>query len=121
MSKQAILRAMERRCVCRLSYTTSYNGNSQSTVRDIEPIEVRGNYVSAYCRMRADYRVFRFDRMNDVTMLDETFSPRARDPRAWDFMQNSRAHATSGGVSCLSVLGWTVLGLFALMLLSTAC
>lgn len=58
----------------------SYLGRSgRTTERELEPYAVvqRGNLwnVVGYCLLRQDVRIFRVDRMVEVTLRDETFSP----------------------------------------------
>ena len=52
---------------------------NEQTERDVEPWAVfssLGNwYLSAYCRLKQEERVFRVDRVRDVAILDETFDP----------------------------------------------
>ena len=53
-------------------------GKEETTERDIEPWSVFATlgrwYVTGYCRMVADERTFRVDRVRDLTVLDERFS-----------------------------------------------
>jgi len=55
-----------------------------TTERDIEPWTVfstMGNwYVSAHCRLAADERVFRVDRIQDAELTEDTFDPPAEPP-----------------------------------------
>jgi len=69
---------LERRVV-RLRYHSQSRG--ETTTRDIEPNELsyyNGSwYVNGYCRLRQGMRGFRLERVDDMKLLDETFSPRA--------------------------------------------
>lgn len=64
------------RCL-ELSYDALLSGES---TRTIEPYFIvfkgRAFYVVAYCRLRKDFRTFRLDRIKEVKLLEETFSPR---------------------------------------------
>jgi predicted DNA-binding transcriptional regulator YafY len=51
----------------------------ETTVRYIEPFALINNvgeswYLIAWCRLRKDYRLFRFDRMRKLTITDEQFT-----------------------------------------------
>jgi predicted DNA-binding transcriptional regulator YafY len=65
--------------VVRLRYH-SYN-HDQTTERDIEPEYLTYSngvwYVNGYCRLRNDLRAFRFDRIERLELLADTFTPRA--------------------------------------------
>lgn len=56
-------------------------GKGQMETRVVRPLELfchRGQwYVSAYCCTREDDRLFRIDRMRQVTVTERTFAPRA--------------------------------------------
>ncbi len=64
------------RCL-ELSYDAVLSGES---TRIIEPYFIvfkgRAFYMVAYCRLRKDFRTFRLDRIKNVKILEETFSPR---------------------------------------------
>ena len=57
---------------------------NQQTERDVEPWAVfssLGNwYLSAYCRLKQEERVFRIDRIREVSVGDEPFEPPAELP-----------------------------------------
>ena len=65
----------ERRCLA-LEYDAVESGE---TSRVVEPhfIIFRGRafYFVAYCRMRKDLRTFRLERVQNITILDEKFTP----------------------------------------------
>lgn len=58
---------------------TYYSPNSgEITERSIEPFAVINSigeswYLVAWCRLRKDYRLFRFDRIHEITITDITF------------------------------------------------
>jgi predicted DNA-binding transcriptional regulator YafY len=60
-----------------LTYEALLSGESS---RIIEPYFIvfkgRAFYVVAFCRLRQDFRTFRLDRIKEVKLLTETFSPR---------------------------------------------
>ncbi len=64
------------RCL-ELSYDALLSGES---TRVIEPYFIvfkgRAFYVVAYCRLRKDFRTFRLDRIKNVQLLPDTFSPK---------------------------------------------
>jgi predicted DNA-binding transcriptional regulator YafY len=50
------------------------------TQREIEPFALINNvgqswYLIAFCRLRKDFRLFRFDRIRKITIKDEKFTP----------------------------------------------
>ncbi len=75
---QPIQRAMALRRVLRLDYQAA--GREAATTRDVEPLGVvfYGNawYLIAWCRLRADFRHFRLDRIRQLALRDATFEPR---------------------------------------------
>ncbi len=55
-------------------------GNNEVTHRLIEPFALINNlgqswYLIAWCRLRQDFRLFRFDRIQKLTITNETFVP----------------------------------------------
>jgi predicted DNA-binding transcriptional regulator YafY len=66
--------------------------------RTVEPYGVVGWWgywhLVAYCRLRHDFRTFRLDRLQEMKLLGETFSPRqAFDLQAYASEQLGRAQA----------------------------
>ncbi|GAA2414238.1 YafY family protein [Actinomadura vinacea] len=65
--------AMSARRVVRLTYV---DRDGAETERDIEPVAftgaAKGWYLIGWCRLRADSRVFRIDRVRRASLLDET-------------------------------------------------
>ncbi|MFC9892614.1 helix-turn-helix transcriptional regulator [Nocardia sp. NPDC127579] len=63
--------AIERGLVLRMGYLDQHGRISE---RAIEPVELvngqRGWYLIAWCRLRGGFRVFRLDRMRDLTLTD---------------------------------------------------
>jgi proteasome accessory factor C len=59
-------------------------GRDEQTTRVIDPHRVRSEdgqwYVSAYCHLAEDERLFRVDRITDLERLDSTFDPPADAP-----------------------------------------
>lgn len=53
--------------------------NDETTQRTIEPFAIYSTQENwlliAFCRLRADFRVFRLDRIRQLTVLSETFEP----------------------------------------------
>lgn len=55
-------------------------GNDQTTKRNIEPFALINNvgenwYLIAWCRLREDFRLFRFDRITKIEITNEKFTP----------------------------------------------
>ena len=73
-----IQRAVALHRVLHLDYQTK--GREQATPREVEPLGVvyYGNawYLIAWCRLRADFRHFRLDRIRHLAMREATFEPR---------------------------------------------
>jgi len=78
----------ERRCL-EMTYKTIEHG---FTERIVEPgfIVFRGHafYFVAYCRLREDFRTFRIDRVQALTILEEEFRPRV-EMNAADYFEDS--------------------------------
>lgn len=59
----------------RLISCSYINAASQVTVRDIEPISLESNdsiwYLRGYCRSKNEVRIFRLDRMRDISLSEE--------------------------------------------------
>ncbi|WP_405086282.1 helix-turn-helix transcriptional regulator [Microbispora sp. NBC_01389] len=78
---RAIDRALRGRHVLRLEYAGT---KGVPTVRDVEPgicLGGRGGhwYLVAWCRLRADVRVFRLDRISRAEVTEERFPEPGRD------------------------------------------
>ena len=74
---QQLLAAIATQQVVRLHYQAGYTG--AATERFIEPIGLylgQHWHVVAYCRLRQEFRDFRFDRITHLQMRDETFISR---------------------------------------------
>jgi len=74
-SKMTILRkAIRKRYVISFSYT---NGESEKSKRDVQPLALwdleEGWMVSAWCRLRKDFRTFRLDRISELIFTEEKF------------------------------------------------
>jgi len=73
---QTIIEAIAGNTVLSLKYLPAYAESTSS--RDIEPVGVfyLDNFwhLIAWCRLRQDYRDFRFDRMHDLRPKDENFT-----------------------------------------------
>ena len=73
-----VQRAVALRRVLRLDYRAK--GRAEATPREVEPLGVvyYGNawYLIAWCRLRADFRHFRLDRIQHLALRETTFEPR---------------------------------------------
>ncbi|GIP41244.1 DeoR family transcriptional regulator [Paenibacillus sp. J31TS4] len=73
----AVRQAIRDRRVLAFHYTSS---GGEDTERTCEPLGVvlKGYtwYLSAYCRLRQDTRIFRLSRIDRLSVLEETFEPR---------------------------------------------
>lgn len=80
----ALSRAAAGGEVVRLTYTSL--GRGETTVRQVEPWRVfstLGNwYLSGHCRLAEGERVFRVDRIREVSLTGERFAPPAERPPA---------------------------------------
>ncbi|HJZ46752.1 MAG TPA: YafY family protein [Roseiflexaceae bacterium] len=69
--------AIRERHVVRLLYHSYHR--DQTTERDVEPYYLtyaNGSwYINGYCRLRCDMRAFRFDRIEHLELLADTFEP----------------------------------------------
>ena len=83
---QTIIEAIAGNIVLSLKYLPAYAESTGS--RDVEPVGVfyLDNFwhLIAWCRLRQDYRDFRFDRMHDLGTREETFA--ARHPPLKEFI-----------------------------------
>ena len=65
------------RAVAHISYMAL--GTNEMSTRDVEPwtlFSSLGNwYLSGFCRLKQEERIFRIDRIRDVTRTDDTFVP----------------------------------------------
>jgi len=72
---QNVLQCIAQKNVLQLDYFA--NHNQQKTIRDVEPVGIYylGEYwyMVAYCRLRKDYRTFKFSSINKLTITDEFF------------------------------------------------
>lgn len=62
-------------------YFDYYSASGETTTRTIEPLQLSFKgmawYVQGWCRLRQDFRTFKLNRMDGVTLCeDETFTPR---------------------------------------------
>lgn len=68
-------RAIRDRQVVRISYT---NAKGLPSTREVEPLLIwtlaEGWMFSGWCRIREDFRTFRFDRIGSVTLTGATFA-----------------------------------------------
>ena len=77
---QLLRRAIIERATVHFLYHTRYSaeGRTQPRHRDADPYSLMhlGNawYLTAYCHVRRGVRNFRLDRMDDLTLLDRTFT-----------------------------------------------
>jgi predicted DNA-binding transcriptional regulator YafY len=73
--------AISRNRVVTLHYHSFQS--QETTVRDVEPLGLcfysAHWHLIAYCRLRKDYRDFRVDRIEKITILDETFDRENHD------------------------------------------
>jgi len=80
----------------RLLHFTYYDLYNNETHRTVEPytlvLKVNTWYLFAYCRLRRDYRFFKALRIFDLSIEDDTFSPRDDLPKRkpWEELDYSR-------------------------------
>ncbi|MBC8082468.1 MAG: YafY family transcriptional regulator [Hymenobacter sp.] len=88
---QQLLTAVATQRMVRLLYRSGLA--DASTARDVEPI---GCYLQqhwhlvAYCRLRQDFRDFRFDRIEHLELREETFTPRPETLQSYWSAQEAR-------------------------------
>lgn len=72
---QTILQAIAEKKILSIRYTAAYK--QTPTSREIEPVGVfyldNHWHLIAYCRLRNDYRDFRFDRLDHIAVTGESF------------------------------------------------
>lgn len=73
---QPVLKSIDQRKVLEINYHARYN--QEKTERMVEPLGVfysdNSWHLIAFCRMRNDYRDFRFDRISFMTLTEIDFS-----------------------------------------------
>ncbi|MDY3619533.1 helix-turn-helix transcriptional regulator [Agathobaculum sp.] len=79
----ALLRdAILSRRVLRFDY---YGTNGTATRRTVEPAKLcfkgMGWYLQGFCRTRQDFRTFRLSRMENLRVLEETYTPHGEPPQ----------------------------------------
>ena len=90
---QTILDALGKKRVLKLDYFAMHS--QVQTLRDVEPVGIYFLdsfwHLIAYCRMRADYRDFRLDRIRSLMLSDEKFT--GQHPTLKDYIaQTAREH-----------------------------
>ena len=72
---QKVLQCIPEKMVLNIDYFA--NHDQQKTNRDVEPVGIyfMGEhwYLVAYCRLRKDYRTFKFGNINNLTITDKYF------------------------------------------------
>jgi predicted DNA-binding transcriptional regulator YafY len=85
---EIIEQAIDQTTVLQFGYT---NSKLESTERLVEPMTIvfkwRSWYLFAYCRLKSDYRLFRFSRIRSPKPTNERFDRRAM--QAEDFLTDS--------------------------------
>jgi predicted DNA-binding transcriptional regulator YafY len=73
---QLLLQAVRQHRVIRFAYTDTNKKISTRTAQPSHAIHLDGRwYVVAWCELRQATRVFRLDRMQDLALLETTFTP----------------------------------------------
>lgn len=88
---QRLLTAVATQRVVRLRYRAGQA--DASTERDVEPIGCylqQNWHLVAYCRLRRDFRDFRFDRIEHLELREETFTPRPETLQSYWSAQETR-------------------------------
>jgi len=71
--------AMEKVCKVRFHYKNNKGEHTDRTIQPIAMLRYRNlddgthTYVFSFCELRREYRIFRFDRMSEVILVNETF------------------------------------------------
>ena len=75
---QLLLRAVRQHRAIQFSYTDNSQKISTRTAQPSHAIHLSGRwYAVAWCELRRDTRVFRLDRVQDLTLLEKSFAPPA--------------------------------------------
>lgn len=92
---------------CHTLHFTYYNSNGQESSRTVEPLSLYykggGWYIKAYCLQKEDYRMFRLNRITNLTVSDEVFSLR-RAPYPSDSSKESPGNSRPAPPSISFVL-----------------
>ena len=81
--------ALEGNHLLEFTYFNSSNKKSSRTVEPYRLVLKEGSwYLKAYCRLREAFRIFKLNRMFDVSIMDSVFEPReflekALDGKGW--------------------------------------
>ncbi len=88
----AVVRAVEHATPVRIDYL---DVGGSPTVREVEPHHVvlgpNGSYVTGWCRLRRDERVFRIDRIGSVEPLPGAFEQPVREVGVEDYQTRTLA------------------------------
>lgn len=100
-------RAIEDRNVVSFEYRDASNNYS---VREVEPLVLTyysyTTYLTAYCKLRGDYRFFKLSRMKGLKLIDEKFNIEDREiPELFVSENNSRGYIDLKLLFCKSVVG----------------
>jgi predicted DNA-binding transcriptional regulator YafY len=72
---QQVLQSIASKQLLQLDYFA--NHNQQQSIRDVEPVGIyylgENWYMVAFCRLRKDYRTFKFSSINKLTVMDAHF------------------------------------------------
>ncbi len=84
-----LLKSIADKCIVKINYT-AFNSDDK-TQRLIEPVgiyyETQFWYVLAWCYLRNEYRNFRTDRLNEITITNDKF--RKKHPSLKDYLETS--------------------------------
>lgn len=82
---RALRRAIRERRMVRFGYTDGVGRASRRDLRPLAIVAFEGGWMLAgWCELRADFRLFRLDRMQGLAVAEERFTPEpGRDLRAW--------------------------------------
>lgn len=70
---KTIQKAAKNNKVLRIQYTDRKDDDS---IRNVEPYEIRGDHLFAYCRKRKGIRRFDMNKMNSVKETQYTYMPK---------------------------------------------
>ena len=91
---EIIERAIDQNSLLHIGYT---NNKLETTERLVEPMTIvfkwRSWYLFAYCRLRGDYRLFRFSRIRSPMLIDRRFERRPMSVE--DYLTRSDTWSTS--------------------------
>jgi hypothetical protein len=118
---ELVTRAIDEHRVLTITYLSQ---GRKTTTREIEPMKFDDSYCYAYCRLRKDFRNFRFAGIMGAEIKDETFVSRPIPTGAFSFGSQTPyvlTNAESRSGWRVPVWVWWVIIIIVLWLISRGC